>query len=49
MGSILGWVLSFFIGEQVAIFLMCTYMKFALYASLPTYATSSGIGRYIDR
>ena len=45
MGSIWGWALSFeakcFIDEPVGLFLMCTYMKFALYALLATYATSS--------
>ena len=42
-GSMWGWVFSFFIGEPVTLFLMCTYMKFELYALLSTYATSSYI------
>ena len=43
MDSIWGWVFSFFIGEPVAMFLMCSYMKFALYASPVAYVTSSDI------
>ena len=33
-------VLSSFIGEPVALFLMCSYAKFALYALLAAYVTS---------